>query len=615
MNRFIYLFLLLCFSVSQTYAHTFIIPVTVDWIRQVSTLPQGQSNQINSSLQLNARPGDTLLLEGRIRKPLRIDDLLGDSLHPIFICNQNVQVVFTQFPGTYYGMAFNACRYVKVSGKNNVALSYGIAITDLRAGSALSINNFSSNFEVEGLEISRIYSSGIVAKTDPNCANLAAYPSYVMYDLKFHHNYIHQTGNEGFYVGNTSYNEGNGIKVTCGTTTVSVLPHKIVGVKIYENRLDSTGWDAIQVASAEQVQVFDNYVSNDSYLDAANQQSGILIGQPCTGKVYRNTIINSNGAAIQCLGTGIAIYNNLIVNPGNSVSARGSYNSSGQLTNAQITYGIYLNDKVCKDANIPKLPYVVAHNTIIIQKVYRVGSPYNTWAPQGINANSLAYITGSFFGNNLLVIDSNAYQVNAAPVNGIFSSNSVPGYSILNAPAFISLNNKSNFGDNYYANEITALNFTDYAAGNYTLQSPSGAVNTGMGSAVSNYPYLNRDMLGSGRPQDSSPEFGCYEKLSATNFSSMQTMSIVPNPISIAGYAGRDFQLLVSDLSLDTDPSIEFIGTYSSVGISIQSIEIQNNKLVFTLPGNELPLQSGVYSVQLRNGGELKAYANVLILP
>ena len=99
----------------------------------------------------------------------------------------------------------------------------------------------SSNFEVEGLEICNVSSTGIAAKTDPSCSNYATYASFVMFDMRFHHNYIHNTGNEGFYIGNTSYNEGSGARLNCSnpTVTVNIKPHKIIGVKIYQNVCDS----------------------------------------------------------------------------------------------------------------------------------------------------------------------------------------------------------------------------------------------------------------------------------------------------------------------------------------------------------------------------------------
>ncbi len=78
------------------------------------------------------------------------------------------------------------------------------------------------------------------------------------------------------------------------------MPHTIIGVKVYNNICDSTGWDAIQVSASKHAEIFDNYIIYDSYANHPNQMSGILIGEPTQAKVYRNKILNGNGIGIQC---------------------------------------------------------------------------------------------------------------------------------------------------------------------------------------------------------------------------------------------------------------------------------------------------------------------------
>jgi hypothetical protein len=598
---------------SPCFSRSYDVPLSVDWIKQNAALAPGTSRVVYNALQVNALPGDTLFLIGGTRNSMRIDDLRGDSLNPIVICNKNSKVTITQPVGGYVGMAFSYCRYVKVSGKNNAALAYGIHITQIPAGSAFSINNYSSNFEVEGLEISRIYSSGFVAKTDPTCSNYTSYGAFVMFDIQLHHNYIHHVGNEGFYLGNTGYADGAGIRMSCSGASFFLLPHKIVGIKVYENIVDSTGWDGIQVASAEQVEIYNNYINNDSYADVSNQQSGIFIGQPARAKVYGNIILNSKGSGIQCFGVGTSIYNNVIVNPGSSKTARGYYNSSGSLVNSSFTYGIYINDKVCRDATVPKLPYLVAHNTVIIQSIYRVGAPYNTWAPQGINANSLAYISGSLFANNLILIDSNLMQTVSMPINGIYSSNSVPGYSTTLAPAFVSCNSRSTLDVNFYSNEIYAVGFSDVPRSNFSLQAVSLAVDAASGTVVSANSVLQKDILGTKRPQGAMPDFGAYELLTNSSSTSSSGMVLVPNPLSMS--AMSDFDCVINDTNTLSVPMVTAVGAYSHHTLSIVSDQIVSGKRLLRVSGTNLPNQPGVYSVQVRDGAVLKFYANLFLLP
>lgn len=603
------------FFISQSAKATvYEVPHSVDWIRQINTLSPGRAVIVYNSLQVNAQPGDTFALIGGTRNPIRIDDLRGDSLNPILFLNKSAQVIITKPVGGYFGLSFLRCRYLKISGRSNPTIAYGIKITNLPSGSGISLNDFTSNVEIEGVEIGNIFSSGIVAKTDPVCSNLTRYPSFTMYDIKIHHNYIHHVGNEGLYIGNTFYNDGNGWRMNCTNPTSSTVlfPHRIIGVQVYENFIDSTGWDGIQLASCFNGVVRNNYVTNDSYKDATNQTSGILIGQPSQINVFNNTILNSMGAGIQSFGVGTRIYNNLILYPGQSPKSRGSFNSSGQLVGTQFTYGIYVNDKVCRDTSVPRLPYVVAHNTIIINKVYRVGSPYNTWAPQGINGNSMAFINGSFFGNNLVLIDSNFATPAVNPIQGVYASNSVPGYSIVNNPSFVSINSRSTFSSNYFSNELNLVNFNGPLLNDYTLQAGSNAVNTAVSSTITNNPYLNLDILGVARPQGGSPDFGAYERFAQSAQGGLSGMLVVPNPISLSGQS--TFEVWLNDNTIQ-NPEINVIGLDQNYSLPIESISLQNDVLVLTLSTQQLPVQSGLWSIQVSENNQLKANALFMIIP
>ncbi|MDP3928969.1 MAG: right-handed parallel beta-helix repeat-containing protein [Bacteroidota bacterium] len=609
----------LCFLVFgfSSKAASVSVPTTVDWIKQVNTAPLGSAIQKYNTLEVNLQAGDSLLLIGGTRNPLRIDNLRGDSLYPIVICNKDAKVIISKPVGGYYGISFSACRYIKLSGRNNPNLAYGIHVTQLPAGSAISINYFSSNFEVEGIEISRVQSSGIVAKTDATCANLQQFSSFVLYDLRLHHNFIHHVGNEGFYIGNTGYNNGAGSRLVCSAINFNdfLLPHPIRHVRIYENVVDSIGWDGIQVAAATDVEIFDNFISNDSYADVAGQQSGIFIGQPSQAKVYRNYIQNGKGSGIQCFGVGTQIYNNLIVNPANSLQVRGTFNSSGQLTGSTFSYGIYINDKVCLDTTVPKLPYLVAHNTIVIPKIYRVGSPYNTWAPQGINANSLNYIFGSYLVNNLVVIDSNVNNIIAAPINGIYASNSVPNYSTALAPSFISINNKSTYGNNFYSNEITAVHFQNWLNQQYSLQSFSSAVDAGVGSVVSSQAFLQKDIFRNNRPQGMAPDFGAIETGVSSPSNNQILLSISPNPLSLS-QAITTLELSITDtLTSGLELSLNSTQFAQSMPLPIQEMQVLNGKIQLSILRSNLPVNPGVYSVQAKRNGTLIAFANLLLLP
>jgi hypothetical protein len=64
-----------------------------------------------------------------------------------------------------------------------------------------------------------------------------------MSNVKFHDNYVHHTGSEGFYIGNSFY---AGETKECGT----LYPHDIVNLEVYDNYTAHTGAEGIQVGSA-----------------------------------------------------------------------------------------------------------------------------------------------------------------------------------------------------------------------------------------------------------------------------------------------------------------------------------------------------------------------------
>lgn len=200
-----------------------------------------------------------------------------------------------------------------LSGTGDENENYGIYIRQVTNGYGLDIGSRSTDFEVENLEISNAKIVGIIAKTDPNCTYDADRPNFTMFNIKIHDNYIHDIGNEGMYIGSSFY-LGQYIS-SCDKT---FLPHIIDGVEIYNNRVEYTGWDGIQVGSAlYNCAIHDNQVYKDSQAEETYQMSGIIINTGSSCNVYNNTIIDGKGTGILNQGTGGQhFYNNLIINAG-----------------------------------------------------------------------------------------------------------------------------------------------------------------------------------------------------------------------------------------------------------------------------------------------------------
>ncbi len=295
-------------------------------------------------------PGDTVCIMPGLRGSLYLKEVIGLPDYPIVIINKGGQVIIDSDldPESKYGIKFVESKNFVLSGAGDQNYTYGILLRDVPSGSGLSLESKSSDFEIDHIEISNIDNSGIVAKTDPDCSYTAVRDSFQMSNIKIHDNYIHDTGNEGMYIG-SSFFLGQYI-ADCDTT---LLPHIIDGVEIYNNRVEFTGWDAIQVGSALfNCTIHDNYIYSDSQAEEPFQMSGIRINAGSSCHVFNNKIINGKGTGIFNHGTGgQKIFNNLIVNAGydydfdnkSTKKIHGIFSKYAYIYPADSTYHFYNN--------------------------------------------------------------------------------------------------------------------------------------------------------------------------------------------------------------------------------------------------------------------------------
>ena len=272
-------------------------------------VPAGQHETNGATLGI--QPGDVICLQaGTSYGNLKFTNLQGTADNPIVIRNCGGQVAIDLNTKFSFAMKTINSRYFRITGSGDASYEHGIVLRGANLG--LALDELSSDFEVDHLEVSGSGFAGIMAKTDPNCGKPYDRSKFTMRNIDIHHNYVHDTGGEGLYVGNSFY--ANGRDFSCG----KLYPHAIHNAKVHHNTVKRTGWDGIQVGSATQgCEVYSNVVEDVGLKMSGTHGNGIQLGEGTGGRCYNNIIKNSyaNGMIVLGLGDNV-IFNNIIVNSG-----------------------------------------------------------------------------------------------------------------------------------------------------------------------------------------------------------------------------------------------------------------------------------------------------------
>ncbi len=432
-------------------------------------MPQNKTFNIDSTVsvingsELNILPGDTInLLKGH-RYFLLLKNINGNKDSVVTIRNYDGKVIIdTNF---YYGIKFDYSSFIKLSGAGIDSIKYGIQILKVD-GAGISVDNKSSDVEIENIEIANTSIAGIYAKTEPNCSFTAVRDSFTMYNIFIHDNYLHDIANEGMYIGSSFF---TGETINCNGKDTLIYPHVIEGVKVYNNILKNIGWDGIQVGSAiSDCNIYNNYISNDSYAGYSNQMSGILIGSGSKCDCYNNIIMDGKGDGIDVLGVGgEKIYNNLIINPGrNFHPEEPSYKYP--------KHGIYAADIY----TIPDSSYNFYNNTIINPKTC------------GLKFTNTKSSQNKVYNN--IIINPGAYNV--------YGENSYVMVSDISIDIDIS--------NNYKKRNSKDIMFVDTLKSNYALQAGSPAIDRGINLTSQGITF---DIYNYPRPYNSKFDIGAFE--------------------------------------------------------------------------------------------------------
>jgi hypothetical protein len=259
------------------------------------------------------KPGDRICFKGGTRTGIKLINIHGTAAQPVIISNESNSSVIINAPASFgNAVEVDNVTYVRFTGSNNPSVKYGIEITGAEMG--INFQQLSSDFEVDHLYVHNTNCVGIVAKTDPTCDASTWRGYFTMKNTSFHDNLISNTGCEGFYIGNSHYDTGVGM--TCNGASVNVKEHDVVNVKVFNNTVQNTGNEGIQVGSAVSgCEVHHNSVTNFGTNSGYGQDNGFQAGGGTTqAKVYSNIIDTGNGYGVWDSGGGTMYFNNVVRN-------------------------------------------------------------------------------------------------------------------------------------------------------------------------------------------------------------------------------------------------------------------------------------------------------------
>ncbi len=287
---------------------------------------------------------------------------------------------------------------------------------------------------------------------------------WIIRNLSVHDNYVHNTGDEGFYIGKGDgwYADG-GFDPLSSCPTTRTFSNSIKGVRIYNNITNHTGWDGLQLKDADNdVKVYNNYITDFGVDLKDTQNEGLVLGHGSIGDVYNNTIINGSGWGFFYKGLGdLNFYNNLIVNTG--------------------AEAIYLNGHETHASQALDFIRLVNNTIVKTGSVGVVLSNYETIVPERVAVNNI--VAG----------------VNAS--SPVFSGN----YS---EKAYNREDRDANAIQFKTYNSSTPQDFLD---NDYHLQQTSPAIDAGKDASVYGFAGFGTDFDGASRNYNNAWDIGRYE--------------------------------------------------------------------------------------------------------
>lgn len=254
-----------------------IVALAASALAREITIPLTQTEVDGEAL--GVKPGDVLLLEAGTRPFLKLDRIVGAPEAPVQIRNHGGLVVMRN-TDRYYNIFVARSHYFRITGTGDPALPRGIHLDGTGPhGSGVSIAGLSSDYELDHLHISRPGFAGLLLKTDGADGTL-------LENLLIHDNYIHDSGGEGMYLGETKEK---------GQT----LRH----IRIWNNVVVRAGWEACQIAHAESdVEVHHNVFYQAGLGGELWQDNNFQLSSNTTVDFHHNIVIGAGAHLVIAMG-------------------------------------------------------------------------------------------------------------------------------------------------------------------------------------------------------------------------------------------------------------------------------------------------------------------------
>jgi hypothetical protein len=393
---------------------------TSDCIECTYIVPSSNITQIVDGKLLGLQPGSIIGLHSSSSySSIIFRNIVGTASKPIVIKNVGGTVLIDA-GNLPFNIKTENSKFFKITGGTS---GYGIRLKGGHMG--ITLEKLSSNFEVNHVEVFGTGFAGIIAKTDPTCNDATIRGNFVMKQVSLHDNFIHDTGGEAFYIGNSFYEKG--MTLSCGVR----YPHLIDGLRVFNNKINNSGWESIQVGCATTgAYVYQNTITNYGKMNEQYQNNGIQFSEGTKGICYGNLINGGTGTAINVVGYGDSfIHDNIIVNAGN--------------------FGIFCDERT--EVNLPG--FKIVNNTI-------VNSARDAIRNYGDHVPNLII--------NNIIVNPGSYSTYVYPRTG--------------NDAYIYLLNKTmkvTISNNILTRDISSVKFSNPAAANYRITSVSPAVDKG----------------------------------------------------------------------------------------------------------------------------------------